>query len=782
MELREHLLYQELLCEHFTVADTVGTFEKILTDRGLLNPEHLWAETAEACGVDKDATPGPPSGRPLHGGLVRDELRRPERDAVQMRYNAQVIALLFANFTDPQVHDFINLVHKEALTRQMWRLLHNDEVDFAQVEQALDQLGRLPVGESQVSENIAVGIRVHLVSYLISDNLFYMGVAKHHITMRDINRLLTRMVGRYGPRSRVGGKSAGMILANRILRPTIGEPTGLEQHIEEVESFFLTTQVFSRFVEHNRLEEGHGLKYLDTDERDRVRSSLERRFFGGRFPRDIEERLRSLLHEVGEEPLIIRSSSLLEDSMGFPFYGKYESIFIANQGTEDERYKQLTTAIKRVYVSIFANSVIEYRRDKRLLDYDDMMSVLVQRVVGHRYGKYFFPAAAGVAFSRNQYCWSTRIRPEDGVVRIVYGLGTRAVDRAGDDYPRLVSLTNPMLRPEATISEQLKYSQRFVDVLNLETSEIESIHFIDLYNKIRSTDDPTYEPRTAVTLVSESGFVEGGFFPQQLEYQQAAISFQSFLKGGHFSGLMREALRMLEDAYQVPVDVEFAWEAGKLYVLQCRPLAGGAEGGSRVTLPAVGGDQRLLFRTTRGILRDATVERIRYLVMVDPERYHQLKAPEDRFEVARVVGRINRALAGERFVLMGPGRWGTSNPSLGVKVGYGDINNAAALIEVAYERGGYTPEVSYGTHFFQDLIEARIVPVPLYPEAPGSLLDQAFLRDAPDAAPGCCPEGELSTGPARDTVKVVDVSDGGSARLSIYLSSEESAGVGVIGA
>lgn len=776
MELRDHLLYQELLCEHFTVADTVSTFEKILSDHKLIDPEQLWSDiSAEIGPVDQ------PAGEPADQPVIRDDLRTPTRDLIQMHYNAQVISLLFETFTDAQVRDYINLVHKEALTRQMYRSLHNDAVDFAEVEQALDQLGRLPLGDSQVSENIAIGIRVHLVSYLISDNLFYVGVAKHHITMRDINRLLTRMIGRSGPRSRVGGKSAGMILANRILRPTIGEPTGLESQIEEVESFYVTSHVFNQFVEHNRLEEGHGLKYLDSEERERIRAGLERRFMAGRFPRDVEARLRSLLHEVGEAPLIVRSSSMLEDSMGFPFYGKYESVFIANQGTEDQRYTELAAAIKRVYVSIFASSVIEYRRDKQLLDYDDMMSVLIQRVVGHRYGKYFFPAASGVAFSRNQYCWNTRVRPEDGVVRIVYGLGTRAVDRSGDDYPRIVSLTNPSLRPEATLPEKMKYSQRFLDVLNLETREIEAVHFVDLYNEIRGSADPSYEPRTAVTLVDDDRFVNPAFFPERLEYGGAAISFETFLSEGPFPELMHSVLARLQAAYEVPVDVEFAWEAGKLYILQCRPLAGVADGGRKVMLPSVGRDQRLLFRTTRGILRDAVVEQIRYLVVVDPAAYHRIATPADRFEVARIVGRINRALAGQRFVLMGPGRWGSNNPSLGVKVGYGDINNSAALIEVAYDQGGYTPEVSYGTHFFQDLIEADIVPVPLYPQAPGSSLDEPFLTDAVDVTDQLLTDAEAPDGPAREAVKVIDLTRSASGALDIYLTSGDSAGVGIIG-
>lgn len=753
MELLEHLLYHELLDRGCPLADAIHTIEKVLVDRGLIDADALSREARDLAG---DPTDG---------------------QEVERVYGALLVKTLFERMDVEQIRDIINLSHKEMLARRIWLRLRDEPVDLHEIERLLQEFAQLPLGESQVSPNIAIGIRVQLISLLISDNLFYIGVAKNHITMRDVAALMNRFVGKYGQRSRVGGKSAGVILANRILRPVFGEPTGLEEKIAEVESYFLTAQVFNRFIEHNRLQEGHSLKYMEPDERDAARPDLERRFRKGAFPDEVAESFADVVDTLGDGPLIVRSSSLLEDSMGFPFYGKYESVFITNQGSHKERVDALGDAVKRVYISILSSSVIEYRKDKALLDYDDMMCVLIQRVVGSRHGRYFFPDAAGVAFSRSQYRWSPRIDPEAGVARLVFGLGTRAVDRSGDDYPRLVALSHPTLRPEGTQNEKLRYSQRYVDVLDLQSEQIESVHFVDLVNEAGER----YEPTHAVSVVADGQFNEPRLFPDRLEYGGAAISFDGLLRDGSFAALLRDVLGRLEDAYGVPVDVEFAWHGGKLFVLQCRPLAGGTHGATSVTIPRPTADQRVLFDTHRDIFANATRTGIRYLVYVDGERYHALGEPTRKLEVARALGRVNRALEGERTMMIGPGRWGTNNLDLGVRVTYGDINHAAVLAEVGSSRTGYTPEVSYGTHFFQDLIEADIVPLALFPDEEGERFDVGFIAQAPDALGDILRPNQMPPTDAADCITVVDLDSYGPGRLSVWLSADEGRGLGLLG-
>ncbi|TFH06458.1 MAG: hypothetical protein E4H09_00155 [Spirochaetales bacterium] len=288
-------------------------------------------------------------------------------------------------------------------------------------------------------------------------------------------------------------------------------------------------------------------------------------------------------------------------------------------------------------------------------------------------------------------------------------------------------------------------------------------------------------PRNAVSVVADDELSVPRFFPDTLEYGNAAITFDRLLGSTSFAGLLRRVLARLQEAYGVPVDVEFACRNGKLVILQCRPLAQGFDGGNPVLIPEPSSSQRLLFDSRRDIFRSGIVKDIRYVVMVDNARYHNLPDPQSKAEVARVVGRINRALKGSRFILIGPGRWGSSNLDLGVKVGYGEINNASVLVEIADASGEYTTEVSYGTHFFQDLIEADIIPLPLFPGAADGETNLGLLLECTSCAGDILPKHELPDDPVARTVTVVDLDASGLGRLSIYLNAEESRGVGLLG-
>jgi hypothetical protein len=341
------------------------------------------------------------------------------------------------------------------------------------------------------------------------------------------------------------------------------------------------------------------------------------------------------------------------------------------------------------------------------------------------------------------------------------------------------------LRPEGTETERIKYSQREVDVLNLTTRRFETIHFVDLFNAIRK-EDPDFAPSEVISLVAAGdqtaamSALAAVDMPERLEYGKAVIDFDGLVGTPRLPELLRTVLKRLEQAYEVPVDIEFAWENDKLHVLQCRPLARGSADGSPVSIPQITGGQQLLFETRRDIFRNAVVQEIRYLVVVDGRLYQALESNARKLEVARTVGMINRALKGDRYMLIGPGRWGTSNLSLGVRVTYGEINNASVLAEVGSSRSGYTPEVSYGTHFFQDLIEADIVPLALFPDEPGSRYDEQFLVHATNqltSLPGVDQDDE----DVCNAIRVIDLDQDGPGRLSLYLSAEEERGVGILG-
>ena len=192
------------------------------------------------------------------------------------------------------------------------------------------------------------------------------------------------------------------------------------------------------------------------------------------------DQFRAMLDYFGESPYIVRSSSLLEDTYGNAFAGKYESVFCVNRGTRKQRLEALLDCVRKVYASAMSEKALRYRVDRGLLDQDEQMALLVMRVSGSQCGDRFFPHLAGVGFSFNPYVWHKDIDPHAGVVRLVFGLGTRAVDRSDDDYTRLVALNAPTRRPESNFDEVCEYSQHRVDYLDLTANCLTSGHFLDL--------------------------------------------------------------------------------------------------------------------------------------------------------------------------------------------------------------------------------------------------------------------------------------------------------------
>jgi hypothetical protein len=311
-------------------------------------------------------------------------------------------------------------------------------------------------------------IKVVLIRTLISDQLAYLKIAKDWFTISDLNEIRNRKLGT----GKIGGKAAGMLLAARILND-VGDDE-IRQVMRIPESHFIGADLMYTFMALNGLMHWGDQKYKLEEQIRADYPLIQKDFLNGEFPPDVIEKFRELLKQVGRKPLIVRSSSLLEDNFGTSFAGKYESYFCPNQGTAAENLQYLTQAIARIYASILNPDALLYRRSRGLQDYDERMAILIQVVEGDQYGKYYFPHAAGVAFSRNLYRWSPQILREDGFVRLVWGLGTRAVDRVGNDYPRLVALSHPLLHPEASPKAIRHYSQQFVDLIDLQQNQFKT--------------------------------------------------------------------------------------------------------------------------------------------------------------------------------------------------------------------------------------------------------------------------------------------------------------------
>ena len=608
-------------------------------------------------------------------------------------------------------------------------------------------------------------ITVVLIKRMISDQMAFVKLAKEVLDPEDFAVIDQRRIGE----GKIGGKAAGMMLAWKILqREDPADELDLRGRVVIPDSYFIGADVFYDFHAFNGLEQFISQKYKTQEEIKADYPGIQEVYTRGCFPDKVIRGLRALLKEVGDTPLIVRSSSLLEDNFGFSFAGKYDSFFCPNQDTPKANLAALTNAITRVYASVLNPDALLYRQQMGLVDYDERMGILIQKVQGQRYGNFFFPMLAGVGFSRNPFRWNRKIRPEDGLLRLVWGMGTRAVDRVGNDYPRMVALGQPQLRPETGVKQIRKYSQRFVDLIDLEANEFKTMPVDEMLQ-------PDYPGIELLAQVDRWDYLQPIYAPGTLGKTPLVLTFSELLKNREFVTLMRGTLQKLGRHYGRPVDVEFTVEMTSrrpyhfvLHLLQCRPLSI-QEWGESLRIPTDVPREDVVFLARRLVPR-GRVSHIRYVVYVDPAQYSHAPDFETRFEIARVIGRINKRLEGECFILMGPGRWGTSNAELGVKVTYADIYNTRALIEIAQSRSNDTLEVSYGTHFFQDLVESHIYPLPLYPHAPGTVFNRQFFDGAANSLAELLP----ADGQYAPFVKVIDVpAVTGGQYLELVMDSEE---------
>ena len=239
---------------------------------------------------------------------------------------------------------------------------------------------------------------------------------------------------------------------------------------------------------------------------------------------------------------------------------------------------------------------------------------------------------------------------------------------------------------------------------------------------------------------------------------------------------MKKVLRQLQEAYGRPVDIEFAWDDEHLYLLQCRSLAVSQDIGE-VEVPKDLPKEQIIFTNTQ-VVSSTIIPDIEYIVYVCPRCYGELATYDEKFAIGRVISRLNSLLQEKRFAFFGPGRWGSNDINLGVRVGYEDINNTLILGEVAFARENYTPEVSFGTHFFNDLVEAKITPVAIFPDQTDTIFNEQFFIDSPNQLPLMAAEFELY----QKIVHVVHVPSSGEGRfLQVYQNNEAQEGIGFLG-
>lgn len=637
---------------------------------------------------------------------------------------------------------------QEAKSSELIKVVEDQDSSLTEIGDAIRKYYHLAPEKFQLSSAIIKGLRVSMCRRFFTDRLDFINVAKEHFKLTDFYRLIDRMIFPPTSRGKIGGKGSGLIIAHRILQRKARENEILSR-IYLPKTWYMTSDGIIFFMHYNHLEEVLEQKYKPIDEVRLEYPQIVQVFKNSEFPPDLVKAMSAALDDFDDTPLVVRSSSLMEDQMGAAFSGKYKSLFLANQGTKRERLTALMDAVAEVYASIFSPDAIEYRAERNLIDFHEEMGILIQEVVGTQVGRYFLPAYAGVAFSNNEFRWSPRIKRQDGLVRLVPGLGTAAVDRLGDDYPVLVAPGQPGLQVNASVADMVRYSTRNVDVINLKTNEFETIEFRDLLRNC-GEEFPALEQVVSVLEHDMLRPVMG--FGIDFDKDDLVVTFDGLTKRTDFVKKVDAILKTLQEAFGTPIDIEFASDGKHFYLLQCRPQSFLGEHSSD-PIPKNITSSQLIFSANR-FVSNGKVPEISHVVYVDPSRYADLPDRTDMVQIGRAIGKLNKVLPKRKFILMGPGRWGSRGDiKLGVPVTYSDINNTAMLVEIARKKGQYLPDLSFGTHFFQDLVEASIRYLPLYPDDPGIAFNESFFRDNDNILTEILPDfAHLA-----DTIRVIDV-------------------------
>ncbi len=568
-------------------------------------------------------------------------------------------------------------------------------------------------------------------------------MVKKHFTPEDYFAVRDHMVGT----GMVGGKACGMLLARAIIR---NKEPDISEVLEPHDSFYAGSDLYYTYLVDNNLWDTRIKQRTETGYFELAKEFADK-IMNGTFSEAMREQFIRIIEYYGQDPYIIRSSSILEDGFGNAFAGKYESVFCVNRGSLEERIDEFEHAIKVVYASSMSLSALDYRKRRGLDKRDEQMALLIQRVSGSYYGSNYMPCAAGVGYSYSPYRVMKDSDPAAGMLRIVMGLGTSAVDRTEGSYPRIVNLDMPEKTSYSSSADKHKFSQGKAEVIDMSEHRLRRLTLDEL-----QTDIPGYLDRI---LLEHDFDTERRLRETGRDRDVKFISCKGLVANKTLMEQMKRLLRCIQDEYDYPVDTEFTInisESGEYSIdlLQCRPLQVQKTSAGTV-IPQGIPKERILLESRGASMGMSGTTKLDIIVYVDPVRYYNMPY-KDKDQVAKLIGKINWHYRNmdKHMMLIVPGRVGTSSPELGVPTSFADISAYEIICETEESNAGYNPELSYGSHIFQDLVEAQILYTAVFnnektihysPEKLASSRDVISIFD----------QGEILTG----IVHVYDLSD-----------------------
>ena len=494
----------------------------------------------------------------------------------------------------------------------------------------------------------------------------------------------------------LGGKGRGIAFINTLIHQFELNKLFPEINITTPKTSIIGTDEFDYFIERNKLREVI-IEEKNYDE-------LKKIFVGSELSSGLKKRLKILLQKI-ENPLAIRSSSLFEDSLMQPFSGIFATYLLPNNDPDiNVRLEQILNAIKLVYASIYSDSARTYFEAINYKIEEEKMAIVVQEVVGNKYENYFYPHISGTAQSHNFYPVA-HMKPEEGFSVLAVGLGTYVVEgertfRFSPKYPTI----------EINSQKDIyKSSQVEFYAVNLNNPDINLIEGEDA-GLIRLDISEAKEHGTIKHCASVYDFDNERIVPGLEKIGPIVINFANILSYNYIplAETITKILDIIKEAMGSPVEIEFAVDLNKdkdskasFYLLQIKPLVGNDED-YNIDLETINYSDAILF--TEKSMGNGLVDNVSNLVYIDPESFDNCKT----VEIAKEVEYINDKLMKEnqKYILIGPGRWGTRDPFIGIPVVWPQICNAKIIVETSIE--DFPLDASLGSHFFHNVTSMNV--------------------------------------------------------------------------